>query len=243
VHRDDTRGVDSSSQQPVTPIGAERAKTMTTTTATRSTSASTLHALLDLARGEDLDAGNSGPARRVQLCIVGALASLGLAAVFGIAVGSTDVMLAAGNVLKVPMVLLLSVLSSLPAALVAQKLLTLPGTGRSVVESVAAGKFASGLVLFVLAPLVAIYYHTSAWAGPMLGIASVVAALAVGHLVFLRALMNRRPQASSRRSAAVPAVVFIVLQSLTLVQFISLASPMFPESTKFNGGIDTLIQR
>ena len=62
---------------------------MTTTTATRSTSASTLHALLDLARGEDLDAGNSGPARRVQLCIVGALASLGLAAVFGIAVGST----------------------------------------------------------------------------------------------------------------------------------------------------------
>lgn len=212
---------------------------MTTTTA----SASTLQALLELARGQPLDVGNDGPARRLQLCVAGILGSLALAAVFGVAVGSTDWMLAAGNLVKVPMVLLLSVLSALPAALVAQKLLTLPGTGRSVVESVAAGKFASGLVLGVLAPLVAIYYHTSAWAGPLLGIGAVVSALVVGHLVFVRALLKRRPEGSSRRHALVPAVVFIVLQALTLVQFIALASPMFPESTRFNGGIDTLIER
>jgi hypothetical protein len=196
-----------------------------------------------MARGDALDVANDGPARRLQLALGSVLAALGLAALWGVAVGCQSPALAAGNAVKVPMVLLLSVLSALPAALVAQKLLTLPGSGRSVLESVAGGVFASGLILGVLAPLVAIYYQTSAWAGPLLGIGSVLSALIVGNLVFVRSLFNRRPEGARRRLVVLPALVFIALQGMTLVQFIALASPIFPETTRFDAGIDGLIER
>jgi Kef-type K+ transport system membrane component KefB len=99
------------------------------------------------------------------------------------------------------------------------------------------------LVLGVLAPLVAIYYHTSARFGVLLAVGSVVAALAVGTFVLRRNLARRAPDTVSRKGLAVTAVVMMLLLCAGLVQFIALASPILAAPTAFDGGIDALIPR
>lgn len=202
-----------------------------------------LFTLLNVTCGQEVEEEGEGRARRVQLIVLAGLASLAAAALWGLAAGSTSVGLALGNVYKVPMVVLLSSLSAVPAGMLAWKLLGARYSGTDLLMSFATGVFGGTLVLGVLAPLVGIYYHTSAWAGPLLGMGSVFASLLVAALVFVRNVMRRVPDGTRRRVMAVPVAVFLVMQAATLVQFIAMASPILPEVTVFDGGIDHMVGR
>ena len=199
--------------------------------------------LLNVTCGQGIDEEGAGRARRVQLMVLAALASLVFAAVWGLAAGSQSFTLMMSNVYKVPMVVLLSSLSAVPAGMLAWKLLGVKYSGTDLLMGFATGVFGGTLVLGVLAPLVGIYYHTSAWAGPMLGMGSVFTALAVAMAVFIRNVMKRVPNGTRRRLMLVPIGVFLFMQAATLVQFIALASPILPELTVFDGGIDHMINR
>lgn len=176
-----------------------------------------------------------GSAQRLQMAIRAAGATVILGAVYGIAAGSTDWMLALGNAWKVPMVLLLSALTALPAGLLAFKVLGGEEGASQLVVSSAAGNFAAALVLASLSPLVALYYNSTAFWGAPLAMASCAAALAVG--MFSAARLMRR-MGTIRMS--IPFAVLAATQLLALLQFTSLASPILPELTVFDHGADAL---
>ena len=94
----------------------------------------------------------------------------------------------------------------------------------------------------MFAPLIALYYHSSAWAGPLLGIGSIGLALLTGTIMFVRGVVRRLPPETKTRTVLLPVAVTLAMQLLTLVQLAALASPIFPERTVFGGGIDHLAQ-
>jgi hypothetical protein len=63
----------------------------------------------------------------------------------------------------------------------------------------------------------------------------------VATALFIRAALRALPATLSRATVVVPALVVVCLQLATLVQFIALASPVLPELTPFDGGVDTLL--
>jgi hypothetical protein len=199
--------------------------------------------LLNVTCGQVLPAEEDGRARRIQLIVLAALASLGLAALWGLAAGSASFTLALGNLYKVPMVVLLSAVSAVPAGMLTWKLMGVRYSGTDLLMGFATGVFSGTLVLGVLAPLVAIYYHTSAWAGPVLGMGSVFMSLLVATVVFLRNVLKRVPEGTSKKALLLPVAVFLFMQVATLIQFIALASPILPELTVFDGGVDHMIGR
>jgi hypothetical protein len=150
-------------------------------------------------------------------------------------------MVAITNIYKLPMVVLLSSLCAVPAGLLTWKLVASPYRATDLLTSFAVGVFAGTLVLAVIAPLVALYYHSSGWAGPMLGIGSVFASLVIGSLVFIRAIRRRMRKGMAWLPAAAPVLILIVFQLATLIQLISIAQPIMPELTVFDGGIDRLV--
>jgi hypothetical protein len=99
--------------------------------------------------------------------------------------------------------------------------------------------FGGTLVLAVLAPLIALYYHSSAWAGPVLGIGSAAVALFTGTIMFVRGTV-RRVEKGARAPVLLPVGVTLAMQLATLLQLAALAAPIFPERTIFRGGIDHL---
>jgi hypothetical protein len=199
--------------------------------------------LLNVTCGQELPGEERGRARRLQLIVLAALASLVFAGLWGLAAGSGSFTQALDNLYKVPMVVLLSALSAVPAGMLTWKLIGVRYSGTDLLTGFATGVFGGTLVLGVLAPLVGIYYHTSAWAGPMLAMGSVFAALFVATLVFLRNVMKRVPSGVKRRVMLAPVAVFLFMQMATLVQFIAMASPILPEITVFDGGIDHMVQK
>jgi hypothetical protein len=198
--------------------------------------------LLNLACGKPLPPEEAGRARRLQIIIAALLASLAFAAVWGLAAGSPAAGLALANLYKVPMVVLLSVLCAIPPGLLAWKLCGSEGSGSEFLLDFATGTFAGTLVLAVVAPLVALYYHSSVWAGPVLAMGSTFTALIVGKLIFLRQVFRKRDKVR-RGPRVVPAAIFVVMQVATLVQLIALASPILPEQTVFDRGIDQMVKR
>jgi hypothetical protein len=200
----------------------------------------TLVTILDIACGRPIPAHDSGRSRRLQLVVFALLASLLFAAGWGLAVGSRSTELALANVYKVPMVVLLSCAFAAPAGLLTWRLSGTPVRGSDLALGFAGGVFGGTLVLVVLAPLVALYYHSSAWAGPVLGIGSAIVALATGTIMFVRGTVRRLPPGTSWSSVLVPVAVTLGMQILTLIQLAAIAAPIFPESTPFSGGIDHL---
>jgi hypothetical protein len=194
--------------------------------------------LLNVACGQPLSGIAEGRARRLRLSASALMAALGLAALWGLAAGSCSASLALANLYKVPMVILLSTVSALPAGLLAWKLTRTGGDWTTILLNFVTGVFAGTLVLAALAPLVALYYHSSEWAGPLLGSATVFLALAAGSFVFLRNVGRDPGGQGGRFLATVPSVVFLGMQLAALMQLIVLASPIFPERTIFSGGID-----
>jgi hypothetical protein len=196
--------------------------------------------LLDLTCGKPLREEDAGRARRLQIVVSALLTSLVFAAVWGVAAGSSLPALAVANLYKVPMVVLVSAVGAVPAGLLAWKLVGGPGRASDLLIAFAGGTFAATLVLAVLSPLVALYYHSSLWAGPMLGQGSAVLAVVVGAAVFARGMFGRPWQFGARRRLALPVTVLAFVQLAMLVQLIALAAPILPERTIFSHGIDHL---
>jgi len=203
----------------------------------------TVWTLFDLAGGRALPAEEDGPARRVQLMVSATLACAVLAALYGVAAGSAEVGLAAANLYKVPMVIVLSALCSVPAALVTWKLVAAPYRATDLLVGLSAGNFSGTLVLAVLAPVVALYYHTSTFLGGFLAMGACMLALLVGLVVLLRTVLRRVERNLRGMRLLVPLVVMAGMQLATMAQLVHLASPMIPEITVFDGGMDALLGR
>lgn len=197
--------------------------------------------LLDLVSGTPPEGEVAGAARRVDLVLQAGLATVGLAAIYGLAAGSTELRLALENLYKVPMVILLSSLCALPAALLTWKLTAAPNKATDLLLGVASGNLAAALVLAALAPVVALYYHTSSWLGGTLALGVATLGTGVGMFTLARAVFSRAPEMASKIAVGLPLLVLMVTQIATLVQFIHVASPIIPEVTVFDGGADAML--
>ncbi len=178
-------------------------------------------------------------ARETMLAVLALGCGLVLAAIWGLAAGSSSPQLALADLYKVPMVILLSAVTALPAGLVTLRLTNAKLAGSDLASAFATSIFGGTLVLATLAPLVAIYYHTSAKAGVPLALGSVFVALATASLLFARAVARRL---SEQRGASLLAVVILVAIFLAaLLQFVALASPIIGvHGTALEGGFDGL---
>jgi len=179
-----------------------------------------------------------GSAQSLQQGTFAALSALAIGALWGAAAGSVSTGLAVANLYKVPMVILLSSLSALPAGLLAWHALSRQSAASFLVAH-ARGMLGGALILGACAPLVALYSHTSALSGPVIAQVSVIAALVSGAATFAwAALKGAVPRERPRR---VPAVALCVLiQLAAALQLNVLAAPILPVPTAFSGGIDGL---
>lgn len=201
-----------------------------------------LSQLMTLTTGGDL-ASNSRT-QQILLTVTALLASLALAAIWGLAAGSSSASLAIANIYKVPMVILLSALTALPAGLVALRFAGGKLPARELIVSFATSIFGGTLVLATLAPLVAIYYHTSSKAGLPIALGSVFVALATAAVLFGRAVARRVAQYSGRAASLFAVAVLVVLFLASLLQFVGMASPIIGETgTRFDGGFDSVFHR
>src|SRR3954452_14383994 len=167
----------------------------------------TLMTLLDIACGRPIPAEDSGRARRLQLVVFALLLSLVFASAWGFAVGSQSTGLAIANLYKVPMVVLLSCAFAAPAGLLAWRLSGAPLRGSDLALGFSGGVFGGTLVLAVLAPLIALYYHSSAWAGPRMGIGSAGLALLAGTVMFVRGVIRRLEPGTKKHTVLLPVAV------------------------------------
>jgi hypothetical protein len=187
----------------------------------------------------------SAPESRSQqtMTTIGALfIGLVLSSIWGIAAGSTSATLALANAYKVPMVILLSSLTALPAGLVALRMLNAPLTAHQLVNAFASAIFGGTLVLATLSPLVAIYYHTSAKAGLPLALGSVFVALATASLLFARNVVRRLANQPRRASSLFAVAVLVGLFLTALLQYVALASPIISAVTPFDHGFDSVFR-
>lgn len=197
--------------------------------------------LFNLAGGYAVEGEDDGPAKRARLLIQAAIATVVFAAIYGLAAGSTDATLALSNVYKMPMVVLLSALCAVPAGLLTWRLMGARHKATDLLMGLASANFTGTLVLAVLAPVVALYYHTSGYLGGTLAMGTVYLALVVGLVILVRAIAKRVPKGVGRVHVAVPVLVLVGIQLATLVQFIYIASPILPEITVFDGGMDAIV--
>lgn len=202
----------------------------------------TFRILLDLAGGKP-PGDELSHARRLQLLASAGLLSVVFAAVWGLAAGSGSLGLALANIYKVPMVVLLSALSAVPVGLLIARLTGSEMKPSDLILGLASSVFAGTLVLAALSPLVAVYYHTSTWAGPTLALASAGLATFISTVLFLRAALVSGPEQKRLTGVFVPVAAVVVMQLAVMVQLIALASPILAEETRFDGGIDQLVQR
>lgn len=168
-----------------------------------------------------------------------ALGTLGFSAIWGLAAGSALPRLALANVYKVPMVIALSLLVSLPAALVTRHLLRIELLTKDVVAALVVSLFRGSLVLLGVAPLLGVYAYTSQWVAPLLAQGSALLALAVGGASLQSEL--RRLDAPPRQLVAL-GVVCVLTLALALLQLITLATPVLTLPTVFGGGIDGVLR-
>jgi len=182
------------------------------------------------------------PATRAQetmLTVLAIVSALVLSAVWGLAAGSSSPELALADAYKVPMVILLSAVTALPAGLVALRLTSAKLGGAELASAFASSIFGGTLVLATLAPLVAIYYHTSAKAGVPLAMGSVFVALATASMLFARAVARRMDGLQGRGGSRLAVFVLVVIFLAALLQFVALASPIIGvHGTALENGID-----
>lgn len=205
-----------------------------------------LSALMSLTCGGELRLTR---AQETMLAILALAAGLVLSACWGIAAGSSSASLAAGNAIKVPMVVLLSAITALPAGLVTLRLTNAKLTGAELTSAFATSIFGGTLVLATLAPLVAIYYHTSSKAGIPLALGSVFVALATATLLFGRAVARRvmhntGSDTKGRKASLIAVTVLVGIFVAALMQYVAVAAPIIGEvGTRFDGGFDGLFVR
>jgi hypothetical protein len=179
------------------------------------------------------------PAARLQRASGEVLAALSIGALWGAAAGSVSARLAAANLYKVPMVMLLSELSALPLGLLAWKALAREQDATSFLVAHAKAMLGGALVLGAFAPLVALYSHTSAVAGPVIAVASVAVGLSTA-IVILAHAMLRGAEAEARKPRIAVVALCAVVQFAAALQLNVLAAPILPVPTAFRGGVDGL---
>ena len=130
---------------------------------------------------------------------------------------------------------------ALPAGLLTWKMSGAKNRASDLIIAVASGNFTATLVLASLAPIVALYYHTSGYMGGALALGAASLALLVGLTNAVRAVFSRIPGGVTRSTAILPLAVLLCAQLASLVQFIHVASPILPEVTVFDGGMDAII--
>jgi len=194
--------------------------------------------LLNLACGQPLAPEDSGRARRLQLVLAALLLSLLFALVWGVAVGIRVPQLMMANAWKVPLAVFLSSAFAIPAGLLTWKLSQAKCRASDLLLGFSGGVFTGTLVLAVLAPVVALYYESSQWAGPVLAQLVIALSFLSGLVVFARSVLARAGE--NRRSLVLPIAAFNVIQIATLLQLIALVSPILPEHTHADRGIDGL---
>lgn len=202
-----------------------------------STMKTTFHDLFDLTFGREDPAPTEG-ARKHQLILSAVLLSLAFAALYGLAAGSRSMPLMLGNLYKLPMVVLLSTVCAMPAGALAWKLSGTTCSLTDVLVRHVSAVLAGTAVLLVLAPLLAVYYQTSAWAGPLIAVGASTIAVIVALVQAVRKTLAATPEGVSRAAALIPVVVLGVVQLATLLQLLALAAPIVPEVTAFEGGLD-----
>lgn len=198
-----------------------------------------LRRIFDTLSGEPTEFEKRGSASRIVLITTVLLAAAGFSAVFGIAVGSTTLTMATANLVKVPLVVVLSGLFALPSAVLALRVLGSPVRATDLWLSQATATLAAALVLASAAPLIGLFYHSSDGFGGLAAVGTVFVAIAAGVYVFSRALGARAPKKKKR--AFIPAVALVLLQLLATVQLVGIASPILPEVTPFSHGAEGLL--
>lgn len=202
--------------------------------------------LFHIATGGALEEEDETPARRAQLAIIALSISLVMAALWGLAAGSSVPALALHNAYKLPLMVLLAGLSAVPAGLLSWKIAGIPRRARELLYGYALSVFLGCSVLVVLAPLVALYYFSSAMAGPIFAIGTVILGMLVASFAFVR-IMRARLKAEPLAGEVgwrpvVPGIILVVTFVATLGQLIALFAPILPERTPLRGGIDELVQ-
>lgn len=183
------------------------------------------------------------PARRGQLVAYAALSSLAFSGVWGLAAGSVAMSSAISNLYKVPLVVLLSGLAAAPAGLLATKLSGTRFRGGDLLMGYATAVFGGTLVLAVLSPLVGIYYHTSNWAGPALGVGSACLAIGTGLAVFVRSCLRRLQEDENRKAVIFSVGTFSTVAMAMMLQLISIVAPILPNAHTFDHGVDSLVSQ
>lgn len=194
--------------------------------------------LLNQAVGKEVEP--STPATKSYLALSGVALSLVSASLWGVAVGCTNLGFALSNAYKVPLVVALSMLAALPPSLLSLRLSGAALGVRPFVNSVAHGMFAGMMWLGVLSPVIGLYFYTSSWAGPVLALGSLLAALIGAFRVLARSLNRSCDSPVDRTAVRMSGIVFCVLQLALMWQLIAIVSPIFPEGTVFSMGIDAL---
>lgn len=178
--------------------------------------------------------------RFAQSLLHRAALTLAMVAAWGFAAGCAKPVLALFNLYKVPMVLTLSVVVTLPAVLVARRLLGIAMSPVVLLTAVVTGLERGAMVLLAFAPLIAVYAYTSQWMSPVLAQWSAGVALTCG----LGSLFSEVVQLPGSKAALVAlSVVTAVVLGLSLMQLISLATPVLPVHTVFGAGIDGMMHR
>jgi len=190
-------------------------------------------------RGDDDARPELGRAQRIFLSSVAFLAALGLAAIWGVAAGSHAGHIGLESAIKVPLLLLASILAALPLGLLVYRLTSSRGRPSNLVLGHAAATFTGALVLALSAPIVALYQYSSVWAGPVVALASAGVAIAVSFAIFLRVLVKLHTHGSWRGFIA-PVALLLLLQGAALFQLASISTPILPQRTPIERGVDGL---
>lgn len=185
--------------------------------------------------------GNHRSEERLLTALVGLLGAVGLSALWGLAANAHGLTNALSNAIKVPMLLFVSSIAALPPILVFQRLTNHRDTrSRDLFVAYGVAMFGGALVLAVLAPIVALYQHSSSWAGPWVALGSAIVAFGVAMGVFARALTRLTAPRATRASIFAITLTLAIVQLAVLAQLASVVSPVFERRTAFGHGIDAV---
>src|SRR5690606_32151059 len=188
----------------------------------------TMITVFHLACGRAPAEADAAPARRAQLALAALFASLVMSALWGAAAGSAVPSLALTNLYKLPLIVVLAGIGAVPAGLLAWKLSGAEARARELLHGYALSMFLGTMVMLVLSPLVALYYHSSASVGPVVAIGSVLLAIVAGTLTFVRNVL-RTISAERQAGPIVASVVLVGAFAATLWQLVAVLAPILPE--------------
>jgi hypothetical protein len=177
--------------------------------------------------------------RKTYQILLRSLKGLGLAAVWGLSAGAAAPALALANVYKVPMVLALAAVVSLPAVLVARHLLRISIPALDICGALVTSLYRAALLLAGFAPLLGVYAYTSQWFAPVLAQGSALLSLVVAGFS-LRHELSRIDGPSSDLFWL--GVITCLTLGLALLQLVSLATPVLSVPTVFGHGIDGMLR-